>query len=833
MRHAGVVYPDPSPVIARGKKLSIGGKYVERGEKRFEGYITEDGEQHLDHITFPYQSGDVLLIAAEGQGANKIEPVLIYQMQGASSSWDTTLNGVGTSNLRIKTSNGYSPHLYPEYITDIEYYYAAAPRPGFMGRFIVGDSIVRAPYWPVSPNSFGGQIGASANGDVPGDIYRLHRRNRAAAGRAGADVRRVHLQRVPAPEGDQQQPRCGGGLRGSQRTARREGPLLPGRLPARHRPGGRQHVQAGGPDRSAAARLHHVRADLPGRPPAVGQRHRRQVRVVRGSRPSWPLDVPGVYRYRLRGTWNGYEGRMPGLPDDGGVFYVYSKTRPAGVAGLRVDGASQRSLSASAGTTITGTTTASRVHYALLTPGAVIEQGELTVGANGKFQYVFNPQAIHARVPLYDIVSITTGKPQIGRVIHLTFFAEERTAGGSFFDVTRVILRGTTALAGRPLLPAAPLPLVTAGGGSLTTGAGLQAAGSSQEASGDGLLAAPYGTAIAATDVATIRAWDVTLNRMLREGELVLTGREDDLVMPGRTHERLQQYHRGIPVFGGDVTRQIEGGVTVSIFGRLHLAITLGGGVAPAIGWSQAASIVERRTQGDVEPERPPALVVLPLEDGSCRLAWRAVSRAESDRRDCLVDAVSGEWLLDYSNLAARGTSGVGSLVRLIHRNESGALSEAISEVAATFTEFRAASPQGRTRAAAGSAGADTTADRRTARLADPARYGFADHYSMRQLGPGDDGGVHVNSTIAGHAFYLATQGGTNRTSGLSVEGAGGANRALLEKAFYRAFVHLLPSDATFALARAATLQAARDLEGDGGAVARALTQAWDAVGVR
>ena len=42
-----------------------------------------------------------------------------------------------------------------------------------MSRFIVGENGVRAPYWPTSPNSFGGQIGASANGDLPGDIYRL------------------------------------------------------------------------------------------------------------------------------------------------------------------------------------------------------------------------------------------------------------------------------------------------------------------------------------------------------------------------------------------------------------------------------------------------------------------------------------------------------------------------------------------------------------------------------------------------------------------------------------------------------------------------------------
>ena len=89
------------------------------------------------------------------------------------------------------------------------------------------------------------------------------------------------------------------------------------------------------------------------------------------------------------------------------------------------------------------------MHYTLITPGAVIEQGDLEV-RNGKFQYVFDPVAVHRKVPLYDITSITTGKPQIGRVIHLTFFAEEQAGGATYFDVTRVILRGTTVIAARP-----------------------------------------------------------------------------------------------------------------------------------------------------------------------------------------------------------------------------------------------------------------------------------------------------------------------------------------------------------------------------------------------
>ena len=42
----------------------------------------------------------------------------------------------------------------------------------------------------------------------------------------------------------------------------------------------------------------------------------------------------------------------------------------------------------------------------------------------------------------------------------------------------------------------------------------------------------------------------------------------------------------------------------------------------------------------------------------------------------------------------------------------------------------------------------------------------------------------------------------------------------------------LLPANATFAMARAATIQAARDLFGGGSAAERAVTEAWTAVGV-
>ncbi|MGE0811828.1 MAG: M4 family metallopeptidase [Vicinamibacterales bacterium] len=114
-----------------------------------------------------------------------------------------------------------------------------------------------------------------------------------------------------------------------------------------------------------------------------------------------------------------------------------------------------------------------------------------------------------------------------------------------------------------------------------------------------------------------------------------------------------------------------------------------------------------------------------------------------------------------------------------------------------------------------------------------PTQFGDPDHYSLRYAGPLDNGGVHVNSGIPNHAFYLAIEGGAHRVSGLSVTGVGAANREQIERVFFRAFTQMLPVRATFSQARAATIQSARDLYPSTASVERAVTDAWTAVGVQ
>ena len=168
----------------------------------------------------------------------------------------------------------------------------------------------------------------------------------------------------------------------------------------------------------------------------------------------------------------------------------------------------------------------------------------------------------------------------------------------------------------------------------------------------------------------------------------------------------------------------------------------------------------------------------------------------------------------------------------LIYEGESGALNESFSDLMGTAVEFYYQPTGSGPLHADYLVGEDVVTPGGVRSLANPTLYGDPDHYSERYLGTLDNGGVHTNSGIPNHAYYLAIEGGTHRLSRVTVQGVGASNRDQIEKVFYRAFVSMLPPSADFHTARQATIQSARDLQGPGSAAERAVTQAWTAVGV-
>jgi Zn-dependent metalloprotease len=172
-------------------------------------------------------------------------------------------------------------------------------------------------------------------------------------------------------------------------------------------------------------------------------------------------------------------------------------------------------------------------------------------------------------------------------------------------------------------------------------------------------------------------------------------------------------------------------------------------------------------------------------------------------------------------------TSGLRSI------GESGALNESFSDMMGTSAEFFFQAAGSGPLKADYQLAEDITTPGAVRSMDNPALYGHPDHYRARYLGPLDAGGIHRNCAIPNQVYYLAIEGGTNRTSGLRVEGVGAGNREQIEKVMYRAFTSMMPSAADFATARAVTAQSARDLYGAGSPAERAIAQAWTAVGVQ
>ncbi len=156
--------------------------------------------------------------------------------------------------------------------------------------------------------------------------------------------------------------------------------------------------------------------------------------------------------------------------------------------------------------------------------------------------------------------------------------------------------------------------LVSALAGAVILATGRPAA--SQLSPGEVPVAVGY-----ATDVDELRRWDATVDGMTRTGELVVVSRQADRSLPGRTHEYLAQFFQGVRVHGGGVSRQLDRGVTVSLFGTLYADIDVE--TAPALSAGEAADRLVRRTGAALVDRLPLEPVVLPLFGGAYELTYR------------------------------------------------------------------------------------------------------------------------------------------------------------------------------------------------------------------
>ena len=168
----------------------------------------------------------------------------------------------------------------------------------------------------------------------------------------------------------------------------------------------------------------------------------------------------------------------------------------------------------------------------------------------------------------------------------------------------------------------------------------------------------------------------------------------------------------------------------------------------------------------------------------------------------------------------------------LTYSNESGAMNEGFSDIWAACIENNAAPSK-----AIWLIGEDI--ERRSGHVAlrsmsNPKAEGQPDTYKGTNwyTGTGDSGGVHTNSGVLNHWFYILSVGKSGTNDKGSAYNVTGISIAKAEKIAYRLESIYLTASSTYSIARTGAIQAATDLYGAGSAEVIATTNAWYAVGV-
>jgi Zn-dependent metalloprotease len=163
----------------------------------------------------------------------------------------------------------------------------------------------------------------------------------------------------------------------------------------------------------------------------------------------------------------------------------------------------------------------------------------------------------------------------------------------------------------------------------------------------------------------------------------------------------------------------------------------------------------------------------------------------------------------------------------LQYLNESGALNESFSDIFGEMVENYAAGPNDWL-------GGDDRDDGAARSFIDPNAFGDPDTYlgTNYYTGASDYGGVHTNSSVQNHWFYLLSEGGTGTNDNGDAYDVDGIGRDKAADIAYRNLIHKLSSTSDHADARTGAIEAAEDLYGQCSNEVIQVTNAWHAVGV-
>ncbi len=207
---------------------------------------------------------------------------------------------------------------------------------------------------------------------------------------------------------------------------------------------------------------------------------------------------------------------------------------------------------------------------------------------------------------------------------------------------------------------------------------------------------------------------------------------------------------------------------------------------------------------------------------------WNGSVMTYGDGSDTYFDALTA---LDVCGHEI-GHAVCSSTANLTYSNESGAMNEGLSDIWGASIEYFAA-PEKQTWLI----GEDI--ERQVGHVAlrsmsDPKSEGQPDTYKGTNwyTGTADNGGVHTNSGVLNHWYYLLSVGGTGTNDLGNAYSVTGININVASDIVWRMESVYMTANSTYADARSYSIQAATDLYGSTSNQVQQTTNAWYAVGV-
>ena len=489
---AGVVAEREPTLILHGGRTYISPPHPDRedygGWDRYQldyeggsSYLDEELLSQFDHV-FPYHSGDTLHVATtypfesvvgivlsmearDGDLARRLvdaynptgepygypttprwrEPVLLPDVVklGEDNFGYYRVSAEHADHLPIlsATRSGLAPLVFPGDGGLEAYTYLSVIRPGFLVLGLAYSGSFMGPCWIVSPNPYGGQINASPNGDLPGDVYRIMAGLVVKDRETGENHYDAYAAAISAlPPGSYSSSVSAPGERPLMSVNGRDFPFYLGLDTSDVFVVGEDMMLGGTvmPPTQAHVTLTVTKPDgtvevLDGWSNRLG-----------GFAPPRPIavDQPGAYKVSCHIEKDGVEGDIPGTGD--GEFYHFAipEDDPEFVRVdlgpmTRVEHGEPLQIPLRWDRDVRG----ARVTYSVMMPGNVLDEGVIRE-ADGGLDFPFDPVEAAIQYPFVDTVDYATGDPVYADTIVFTFLVEASRGGETIRDAVRVILRG-------------------------------------------------------------------------------------------------------------------------------------------------------------------------------------------------------------------------------------------------------------------------------------------------------------------------------------------------------------------------------------------------------